>query len=386
MLKKLCAEAKVALEFDDARVSFPATPPTTTIPLRSYQEEAVTKLAKQPQGMLVMPCGAGKTVTALALVARLGQPTLVLVHTNDLLSQWKAAVRQWLGFETSEISASSKSGMEASRALVTIGMVPTISRLGDSAFVELVDDFGCVLLDEAHHVSAFTFQRVVNHCHAKYRYGLTATPERADGLTPLLEHYLGPILHQVTYEELLAGGYITPPLVESIPTAFSYNYLDGDDYAPMMDALVNDRPRNLLILARVLESVGPNDCGLVLSGRVAHCELLCRGFTKKGLKAAVLHGKLPRKERESVIARAKSGELNVIAATTVADEGLDIPNLSHAFLVFPTRSAARVIQRVGRVLRRFDGKEVARVHDFVDLEVPVLRHQGIARAKLYRET
>jgi hypothetical protein len=148
ILKGICAEAKITIEFDDARTVFPPQPLSIEIPLRDYQKAAVEKLAKAPQGILVMPCGSGKTVTALALIARLGQPTLVLTHTKDLLSQWKAAVQQWLGFEPAEISAASKTGLESDKPLVTVGMVPSISRLSDSAFVELMDDFGCAVLDE----------------------------------------------------------------------------------------------------------------------------------------------------------------------------------------------------------------------------------------------
>lgn len=385
-LKKICMEYGISLEFEDLRVSFPPIPLPHSIELRPYQGTAVDSLKRSLQGILVMPCGAGKTVTALKLVAELGQSTLILVHTKDLLEQWKSEIFKWFSIEPGEISSASITGFEHEHQRIVIGMVQTISRLPDTSFVELMDDFGCVIMDEAHHAIAFSFRRIIHNTHAKYRYGLTATPERTDGLTALLWDYVGPLLYQVTYDELQSGGYITAPTIENISTEFSYPYLEPVDYSPMMDALVSDRPRNFLILYRVLEHVKNGDCALVLSGRIKHCEMMCRAFNRKGLKAKLLIGKIKKQDRQKVIQEARSGEINVLVATTVADEGLNIPNLNHIFLIYPTRSASKVIQRVGRILRKYDGKSHATVHDFVDQQVPLLRNQAQARQRIYKET
>ena len=172
-------------------------------------------LVHQPQGLVVIPTGGGKTVIAVAALARIGQPTLIIVHTRDLLEQWVATIKRDLNVDPGIIAQG-----QAQPGGITVATVQTLMRMDQEQFTELTRQFGCVMVDEAHHTPSFTFQQVVNAIPAKYRYGFTATPERPDGLTPLLAYTFGPTLVSVAHEQLVDEGYLEKPIVRIMPHLF----------------------------------------------------------------------------------------------------------------------------------------------------------------------
>jgi superfamily II DNA or RNA helicase len=147
------------------------------VSLRDYQTEAVGKLVRITQGYLVMPCGSGKTRTALGAIARLRTPTLVLVHTTDLAAQWRQEIRNELGVEAGLIGSG-----QARVAPITVGLVQALVRWPLPRLDAYLSTLGFLVVDELHHCPAVTFRQIIDRCPARYRLGLTATPEREEGL------------------------------------------------------------------------------------------------------------------------------------------------------------------------------------------------------------
>ncbi|MCK6591361.1 MAG: DEAD/DEAH box helicase [Polyangiaceae bacterium] len=380
VLRRAAAQEGLIVACDDARVLPEATLDVPALGLRDYQSNAVDKLAKVTQGTVVIPCGGGKTRVGMGAIAKLRTPTLVLVHTLDLAEQWLGELRDKLGVEAGLIGDG-----EERPASVTVAVIQALVRWEPSQLDAFLAGFGLLILDEAHHVAASTFRSVVDRCPARFRLGLTATPEREDGLTALLDLFLGPPLVTVTHEELVAAGVLTVPEIRSVETDFQYLYTGPDDYAPMLAAVASDRARNALIIEHVVEEARAGHVCLVLSGRIDHCHALCDGVAANGISAAVLTGEVKRAVRKEVLERARAGELSVIVATSLADEGLDLPRLSRVFLAYPGRARGRTVQRLGRLMRPHAEKTDAALFDFVDRKVPLLRRHHLERRKLYAE-
>ncbi len=380
-LKRAAAADAVAVACEDARALPTAQlEQPRKLPLRDYQARAVDKLVQVTQGTVVIPCGGGKTRVGMGAIARLQTPTLILVHTVDLAEQWLSELHDKLGIEAGLIG----DGVEHT-APVTVAVIQALIRWDPNRLDEFLGTFGLLILDEAHHVAASTFHSLVDRCPARYRLGLTATPEREDGLTPLLELFLGQRLVLVSHDELVAAGVLAVPEIRSIETDFDFPYESAADFASMLAALAEDEARNALIADRVAEqAIAGNTC-LVLSGRVDHCELLAAAIVERGAEAAVLTGRVGRKRRASLLDGARAGKVPVLVATSLADEGLDLPRLSRVFLAFPSRARGRTVQRLGRLMRPHPEKPDAVLFDFVDRKVPILRRQHLERRKLYSE-
>jgi superfamily II DNA or RNA helicase len=378
-LRRLAADEGTTVICDDRRaypeVSWAGLP---TLGLRPDQAAVVEKAVKVTQGFVVAPCGSGKTMCGLGVIARLRTSALVLVHTVDLAEQWRTRIKDFLGLETGLVGA----GDETVKP-ISIALVQSLWRWSEEKVKALLEQFGLLIVDEAHHVAARTFSQIVDRAPARYRIGLTATPERADGLSALLELFLGNRLATLSHEELVAAGVLTLPTVRTVETDFTYVYSGPDDFARMLSALAEDEARNALVVDTIVGELQGGHLGLALSGRVEHCHKLAGDLTARGLTAEVLTGDVSRRERRAILEAARDRKLDVVVATTVADEGLDIPALTRVFLTFPSRSRGRTEQRLGRLMRPHPGKTGAVLVDFVDHRVPILRRHHLERRRLY---
>lgn len=381
LLRRIATEEGLALNWKDNR-TLPnrRLQPARELCLRDYQAAAVDRLGRVTQGMVLVCCGGGKTVTALGAIVRLGTPTVVLVHTLDLAEQWRSEIRDKLGIEAGLVG-----GGEKRSGAVTVALVQTLARWKPEKRAEFLSRFGLLVMDEAHHCPASSFRQVIDLCPARYRLGLTATPEREDGLSPMLELYFGPALLVVTQQQLIAAGVLTLPEVRVVETEFTHAYRGMEDYVELMNALAADPARNQLIVDAVVDEARAGQTCLVLSGRVDHCEVLASRIAAAGVSVAVLTGAVKRGRRKQLLAQARRGELSVLIATSLADEGLDLPRLSRVFLAFPSRARGRTEQRLGRLMRPHETKRDAVLYDFVDRRVPLLRQHHLERRKLYAD-
>src|SRR5690606_12278947 len=212
----------------DRRVERSVKYPPLLAELRPYQKEAVERFLKYRSGLIVLPAGAGKTVCGLACAFYTGQRTVWITHTKELAEQAVERFEDLLGVEPGLIGDGSRTiGQE-----VTVANINSLAKMDLS---ELAQDVGLVVVDECHHVPADLMQRVVNQFPARYRLGLTATPERADRLAPAIHAIMGPILYKTTYPELARQGYIILPEIRIVKTSFSYDYTDPKDYSKMVN-------------------------------------------------------------------------------------------------------------------------------------------------------
>lgn len=368
----------------------PITDRTATLPpvafrwrgeLRAEQAAACRAAFAAGGGVVVGPCGSGKTVVGLALAAAWRQPTLWIVHTLDLAQQALERARGLFDLPPSAFGLLG-GGRETVGTHLTVATVQTLARRDLGA---LAGRFGTVVLDEAHHAPATTFLHVVQAFPARYRLGLTATPDRADGLGAAMLAVLGPVAARLTTAALASAGRVVVPEVRQVPTAFEFRY--AEDYAAMLEALTTDVRRNALIAAHVAREARAGHSCLVLSERVAHLSLLAAALAEAApdVAAAVLTGQDTARRRAQILEDLRAGRLRVLLATKLADEGLDVPALGRVFLASGGRAASRVEQQVGRCMRPAPGKAAPVVFDFCDFRVGVLAAQARARAAVYAD-
>lgn len=381
LLRTLVAARGLELQVEDHRV-LPPLPLQLQrhFELRDYQQLAIEKLAKVTQGIVVLPCGGGKSRVGIGAIERLRTPALVLVHTVDLADQWMEELHATLG-----VSAGFIGQGKVRPGPITVALVQSLASRSREALDAFLPGFGLVLLDEAHHVPSRTFRAVVDRCPARYRLGLTATPEREDGLSSLLDLYLGAPLLDVPHQQLLDEGVLSLPRIRCLETSFTFPYHDAADYVPLLDALVADEPRNQRVLDAVAAEAHAGHTCLVLSGRVEHCDALAAQLVARGVRAAALTAEVRRADRKARLASARTGALSVLVATSLADEGLDLPRLARVFLAFPGRARSRTLQRLGRLMRPHADKGECVLVDVVDREVPILRRHHLERRKVYAE-
>jgi superfamily II DNA or RNA helicase len=347
-------------------------PVTLSVPLRHYQQVAVDQVALRRDGVVVAPTGSGKTMMAMGIIARLGLKALVVVHTRTLLDQTCAVIERTLGITPGRLGGGDDDVRE-----VTVATVQTLSRRDPQV---LRDAFGLVLLDEAHHCPAATFTDVLQGFAARHRVGLTATPERADELHPLMYATLGPELFRVKPGAMVDVGSLVAPVV--VPVATSFRGGRVMDHGQMVTRLCDDPERNQEVVRTIQATRGRH--ALVLSERVQHCEELVQMLQERLIPAHLLVGHMAVEARQAAIAAFLTGPDAVLVATgSLLGEGFDCPDLDTLYLVVPSGNLTRTTQALGRVLRPSPGKPAPRVYDFVDALTPGLEKSFRKRLAVY---
>jgi superfamily II DNA or RNA helicase len=339
------------------------------------------------QGVIILPCGGGKTRLGVGAIPSIGRATLVLAHTDDLLDQWVATARALLRpVDGSEITIGLMNAeRKETEASIVVGSVKTVD-----AYLKVHPEwgrrFGFVILDEAHHAPAETFQSVLMRLPARWRLGLTATIDREDGLTKFIDWSFGPRLLEKDAPELIALGHLMRPELEFVSSAFEFAFAGPDRKkgAALDLAIENDEARNALIAELAARDGKAGETVLVLAQRKTHCRALCRLIWEAGQEAAVLIGTTRKTARRDTIEGMRDGGVRVVVATSLADEGLDVQRLSRIVLAYPQRAKAPTIQRLGRLMRRFEGKK-PRLYDIVDPLVDTLASRASARKRVYRQ-
>jgi superfamily II DNA or RNA helicase len=406
-LRKICAREGVEMDCDwsgmtrGEAVDLECSPEITS---RAYQVRAVLKMVREKQGIVVAPTGSGKTVIGALAVGNAGRSALVVVHTKDLLDQWRESFARVYGIEAGIVGGGKRDWKP-----ITVATVQTLHRLGMSEVMKRAQEFGAVILDECHHASADTWFELLSWLPCKYRWGLTATPTRDDGLTQLLWWGIGPLLDTVEHGKLIDHGHLAQPRICAVHTGWQYpafgeaadrfkelesRGLTGWDlkraqmakqkaFKAMLDAITEDEQRNSGIVELVRREVGDGHQVLVLSGRVAHCEALSSLLQDAGVDAEVVTGKTAKKARAAKLDALRDGSLAVACCTSLADEGLDVPKLDRVVIALPARSKRQATQRMGRTMRPGPDKRPV-VFDLVD-DVGVLRGQWASRRSAYRK-
>ncbi len=378
----LCRRLEIQYEIEDRRRNLPRVNFTFQGKLRPFQQVAVDGMLAKDFGTLNSATGSGKTIMALYMVAQRRQPTLIIVHTQDLASQWTQRIETFLGIAAEEVGMIG-GGKKVVGKEITIALVQSLYKCAE----EVGEQIGFLVVDECHRCPSRTFTEAVTGFDARYMLGLSATPWRRDKLSKLIFWHLGDVHHEVDKNHLVKAGEVLPAEIITRNTSFKPYHDPVHEYSKMLSELTADTERNILIVSDVARET-ERDVGicLVLSDRKAHCENL-RALLKYRYKidSELLTGDLSMDERQNVIERLNQSKANVVIATgQLVGEGFDCRNLSTLFLATPIRFSGRVIQYIGRVLRPAPGKTVARIFDYVDIHVDTLTKAAMARQRAYR--
>ena len=351
--------------------------------LRDEQRMAVSTVMERFHsgtlgGIVRAPAGSGKTVLACALIAQLDLPTLVIVHKEFLMNQWKERIAEYL--PEASVGHAQQDVCDYEGRSIVLGMIHS---LGAGKYPQAFHDWvGFVVVDECHRLGAATFSAVPPMFRAKHRLGLSATPRRKDGAENAFFWHLGPVLFSGKEQRLLFK-------VKRVWTKFKLVKTDrfNPTLAPrslVITFLTKSTFRNRVITEQMISALQAGRKLIVLSERLDHLSLL----------ATYLHemwpdnsGPVPtvgfyvggKKEHELAEAR----EARVLLATTqFATEGLDIPELDTLFLTTPISD---VEQAVGRILRPHEAKKEPVVVDFRDDGVSLLERQAKSRDRYYEK-
>ena len=324
------------------------------VTLRDYQAIAATTAAGGEQGLIVAPTGSGKTFIGLELIRQRGQRALILVHTSALADQWRKVIKEVMGVEAGTIGGGKWNEGEE----ITVAMLQTLHKQQEKA-KDCAKGYGLVLVDECHHVPANTFTQVMATMHARYRYGLTATPEREDGLEELLYRIVGPVLATVALSEIEQTGGTVPAVVKVIHTGFDPGPVD--EWREYLQSLGDSESRNRLIAATADKAAATVPV-LVLTDRIEHAEQLHQLIQGESV---LIHGKLPAKEKRTALEQAGQAQVTV-GTYSMLGEGLDYARWGALMLATPVSGRTRLLQAIGRILRPYEGKSKAYIADLVD--------------------
>lgn len=369
--------------------------------LREEQKAAFEALSAHDTGILSATTAFGKTVIGAALIAEKKVNALILVHRSQLMEQWKERLEQFLFVNEVLPTPPKRRGRQKKRELIGLYGANKDTRSGiiDIAMLQSmgeaddikpwIRDYGVVIVDECHHVPAFSFEQVLKNVTAKYLYGLTATPKRQDGHHPILHMYLGGIRYHVDAKhqaEKRPFAHVTIPRF----TGARFQ-LDDSSKTPAIgqyyDQIANDDLRNAMIIDDVRNCIKDGRNCLLLSERTRHVQILADLLRAQNIPVHVLLGGQTNAQMRSQMAALKDAPCNiplVICATgKFIGEGFDDSRLDTLFLTMPISWQGTLAQYVGRLHRLHDSKREVRVYDYIDSHAVMLEKMYRKRLKGY---
>lgn len=381
-LVKLFNEFSIEYEFQEKTNPGKSLSLNFTGTLRTEQDEAVTKLLETSIGILSASTGFGKTVIAAALIAKRNVNTLIIVHRKQLIEQWKERLSTFLSLDGHQIGQIG-GGKNKQSGIIDIATIQSLNYKGE--IKEYVTQYGQIIVDECHHISAVSFERVLKKSNAKFIHGLTATPTRKDGLQPIMTMQLGPVRYKVNtkshakthpFEHLL------------IPRYTNFKSIGKEkEIQSLYQELANNKIRNQIIFDDVLKELEKGSVPIILTERLDHVhdlELTFKGFAKNII---VLTGGMTKKEEKEKIRKLEeipdNEERLIIATGKYIGEGFDHARLDCLFLAMPISWKGTLQQYVGRLHRLHELKSSVKVYDYVDRKEPMLKAMFEKRMKGY---
>ena len=355
--------------------------------LRPAQAAAAKAMAAHETGVLSATTAFGKTVVAAWLIARRKVNTLVIVHRRQLLEQWVERLATFLDIEKDAIGQIG-GGRKDVTGKIDVAIIQSLVRKG--VVNDLVGDYGHIVVDECHHLSASSFELAARRAKARYVTGLSATVVRKDGHHPIIFMQCGPVRYSVAAkQEAKARPFSHKVIVR--PTGFipsGKNEQDG--HVPLYQLyreLAEDEYRNLLICNDVLAAVKESRSPVVLTERTFHLHLLAEQLTGKVDHLIILKGGMGRKKLGTaldVLKEIPENEERVLLATgRFLGEGFDDARLDTLFLTLPVSWKGIIAQYAGRLHRLHDSKREVRIYDYADLEVTMLARMFDRRCRGY---
>lgn len=353
-----------SLIIEDKRFIKKIDKPKLAIKLRDNQKTAYNKILKNNYALLIAPPGFGKTAIASAVIAKRRVNTLILVHKITLLEQWAERLSEYFEIDKKTLGQLGK-GKKKITSNIDIAMLQSLKNRP-----ELIEDYSQIIVDEAHHIPAVSFEVPLKKFRGKYVVGLSATPKRQDGMHPIMSMQCGDIVHEVKRDKEQTH------ILKSIRTKFeAYE----NEFTMILGELVEDFERNELIISEI-EKLEDRKI-LVISERIEHLNILYQGLKSKNIKSTLLYGGMGTKIQR--VALKEAHEANIILSTSgYIGEGIDFAHLDTIVFTMPISYQGRIIQYLGRVGRR--GQKCLAI-DFVDENVPMLKSSFSKRMKGYKQ-
>ena len=355
--------------------------------LRHEQKAATDAMLRHETGVLAATTAFGKTVVAAWLIARRGVSTLVLVHRRQLLDQWVERLSTFLDMPAKSIGRIG-GGRTRSTGMIDVGIIQSLVRKG--VVDDLVAEYGHVIVDECHHLSAHSFEQVVRQAKARFVVGLSATVARKDGHHPIIFMQCGAVRHQVNARAQAASRPFEHFVLVQ-PTRFQSNRSPDPDkrveFQTLYQELVDDQARTRRICEDVIDSVRDGRSPLILTERNDHLDRFEQELATRVDHVVVLRAGMGKKQRQAVNERLvaiprQEGRI-ILATGKYAGEGFDDPRLDTLFLTLPVSWRGTVAQYAGRLHRLYDGKREVRIYDYADLNVPMLARMFDRRCRGY---
>ena len=355
--------------------------------LRTEQKLAAEAMLKHETGVLAATTAFGKTVVAAWLIAQRGVNTLVLVHRRQLLDQWIERLATFLDLPTKSIGRIG-GGRNKPTGLLDVAVIQSLVR--KDVVNDCVAEYGQVIVDECHHLSAHSFEQVVRRAKARFVLGLSATVTRKDGHHPIIFMQCGPVRHRVDAKAQAAARPFEHTVIVR-PTTFQTGSDTGTDkrieFQSLYQLLVDDETRNRAICEEVVQAVRDGRSPLILTERNEHLDRFESVLSASVPHVVVLRGGMGKKQRRAEAERLAAippEEGRVILATgKYIGEGFDDPRLDTLFLTLPVSWRGTIAQYVGRLHRLYDGKREVQVYDYADLNVPMLARMFDRRCRGY---
>lgn len=355
--------------------------------LRRPQPRAFDALVAHDAGVLAATTAFGKTVVAAALIAHRARNALVLVHRRELLTQWVERLSSFLSIDPKQIGVIG-GGKRKPTGIIDVALIQSLVRNGEVD--DIVGNYGHLIVDECHHLSAASFELVARRSKARYVVGLSATVARKDGHHPIIFMQCGPVRHRVDARVQAAERGIRHRARDR-STKFELPEALASTERPSMPAiyaaLAQDHGRNELIFDDVLKSLEAKRSPIVLTERKDHLDYLQQKFSPFVKNLVVLRGGMSAKDRKqanTALNVADDAERLILAIGRYIGEGFDDVRLDTLFLTMPIAWKGTLAQYVGRLHRLHDGKKDVLVVDYVDGTVPVLARMAAKRRMGYR--
>ncbi len=355
--------------------------------LRPEQRIAADAMLAHETGVLSATTAFGKTIIAAWLIAQRGVNTLVLVHRRQLLDQWVERLSAFLDLPANAIGQIG-AGRDKPSGMLDVAVIQSLCRKG------VVDDrvggYGHLIVDECHHLPAFSFEQVARSAKARFVAGLSATVARKDGHHPIIFMQCGPIRHRVSAKTQAAMRPFEHKVLVC-PTSFqSTASADSDkraEFQSLNRSLIDDETRNRRICDDIVQAVRDGRSPLVLTERNDHLDRLASQLSGRARHLLVLRGGMGRKQRQDIVSQLSAiphdEERVLLSIAKYIGEGFDDARLDTLMLTLPVSWRGTIAQYVGRLHRLYDSKREVRVYDYADLNVPMLARMFDRRCRGY---
>ena len=346
--------------------------------LEKEQSVAVNNILSKDIGILVAPPGTGKTVMAINAIAKRKTNTLILVHRKNIMEQWKKQLNYLLNIDKDKIG---QIGGNKNKPTGIIDVATFQSLDSENGVNNRIINYGFVIVDECHHISAFSFEKILNCIKAKYVLGLTATPYRSDGHQPIINFQCGKICYQFKQEKLLQCKVFVKE------TSFTYNFNKQFDINNLWKNIINDTGRNNLIIQDILNVLQQKRFPLIITERKEHIKILYEMLKDKVENIILLYGGIKQKEYKNIIEQIKNRgnkKMIIISTGSYIGEGFDEPSLDTLFVAMPSSFKGKIVQYTGRLLRKYPNKQDVQIYDYVDRNIILLQKMFDKRLKTYR--